>query len=89
MNPPEVVLLTAPGCRRSERVRRAFERAGLPFRELPLDDPEGARIAAEHRILASPGILVCGQPVGVFELFPGCRFDPARLAARLKEVAPC
>ncbi len=83
---PEVVLLTAAGCRRSRRVKLAFEKAGIPFREVPLESDEGTRLAARHKVLSSPGILVNGRAVDVFTLFPGCRIRPEVLKERLKEV---
>jgi len=84
-----VLLLTAPGCRRSERVRQAFESAGVPFRELPLSSNEGTKMAVAHHVLSSPGIIVCGRALNVFDLFPDCRFDPKSLKERIREVASC
>jgi len=89
MSKKQVILLTAPGCRRSERARRAFQRANVAFTEIPLASPEGTELAVEHRIVSSPGIIVCGRALNVFDLFPGCRFDPEGLKERLEEVTSC
>jgi glutaredoxin len=83
---PEVLLLTAPGCRRSQRVKLAFEKAGIPFREIPLTSEKGTALAARHRVRASPGILIHGKAVDVFTLFPGCKIRPEVLKKRLAEV---
>lgn len=77
MNYREIIVLPAPGCRRSRRILEYLERQGIPFTRIPLDSPEGAALAVKHSILASPGLLVDGVSVNPYDLLvqPACRVD--------------
>ena len=82
MNTREIIILPAPGCRRSRRILEYLERQGVPFRRVELDSPEGAALAAEHGMRSSPGLLVDGVSVNPFDLLiqPTCRVDPVAAA---------
>lgn len=77
MNYREIIVLPAPGCRRSRRILEYLERQGIPFTRIPLDSEEGATLAEKHGMRASPGILVDGVSVNPFDLLiqPACRVD--------------
>ena len=53
MNYREIIVLPAPGCRRSLRVVEYLERHDIPFTRLLLDSPEGAALAEKHGMRAS------------------------------------
>lgn len=77
MDKRAIVILPAPGCRRSRKVIEYLEAHGIPFTRLELDSPEGQALAAQHDLRASPGILVDGVSVNPFDLLiqPECRVD--------------
>ena len=41
MNYHEIIVLPAPGCRRSRRIVEYLERHSIPFVRIPLGSPEG------------------------------------------------
>jgi glutaredoxin len=77
MNYREIIVLPAPGCRRSLRIVEYLERQGIPFCRVELDSPEGREPVARYGFRASPGILVDGISVNPFNLLiqPACRVD--------------
>jgi len=77
MNYREIIVLPAPGCRRSRRIVEYLERQGIPFTRLPLGSPEGSAIAVKHGMLASPGLQVDGVSVNPYDLLiqPACRVN--------------
>jgi len=83
MRLPEIMILPAPGCRRSRRILEYLERYGIPFTRIPLDSQEGAVMAEKYNLRASPGILVDGVSVNPFELLiqPACRVDEEKAQA--------
>jgi len=83
MNYRELIILPAPGCRRSRRILEYLERRGIPFTRIPLDSPQGAALAAQHDLRASPGLLVDGVSVNPFDLLiqPFCRVDEEKALA--------
>jgi len=83
MSLPEIIILPAPGCRRSRRILEYLERRGISFSRIPLDSPEGAALAEKHGMRASPGILVGGVSVNPFDLLiqPACRVDEEKAQA--------
>ena len=81
MKPHRIVVLPAPGCRRSRKIQNYLQQHGIPFIRIDLDSLEGQVLAAEYRMLASPGILVDEISVNPFDLLqkPDCRIDEDRL----------
>ena len=77
MNTREIIVLPAPGCRRSRRNLEYLERQGIAFTRLSLGSPEGSALAAKHAMRASPGILVEGVSVNSYDLLIqiACRVD--------------
>ena len=77
MNTREIIVLPAPGCRRSRRILEYLERYSIPFTRIPLDSPEGTVLAEIHGMRASPGLLVDGVSINPFDLLiqPACRVD--------------
>jgi len=80
MNLPEIIILPAPGCRRSRKILEYLNGQGIPFRRVELDSAEGQELAAQYGFRASPGILVNGAIVNPFDLLvrPSCRVDDAK-----------
>jgi hypothetical protein len=83
MNYPEIIVLPAPGCRRSRRIVEYLEQHGIPFTRIPLDSPEGEDLAAQRDLRASPGLLVDGVSVNPFDLLiqPACRVNEEKALA--------
>jgi len=83
MNYHKIIVLPAPGCRRSRRILEYLERRGIPLTRIPLDAPEGAALAEKYGMRASPGILVGGVSVNPFDLLiqPACRVDEEKAQA--------
>jgi arsenate reductase-like glutaredoxin family protein len=77
MKPHRIVVLPAPGCRRSRKILNYLQQHGIPFTRIDLDSLEGQALAREHKMRASPGILVDGLSVNPFDLLqkPDCRID--------------
>ena len=72
-----IIILPAPGCRRSRKVIEYLEAHGIPFTRIELESPEGQALAAQHDLRASPGILVDDVSVNPFDLLiqSECRVD--------------
>ena len=77
MNTREIIVLPAPGCRRSRRILEYLERYSIPFTRIPLDSLEGTVLAEKHGMRASPGLLVDGVSINPFDLLiqPACRVN--------------
>lgn len=77
MNQPEIIILPAPGCRRSRKILEHLTGQGIPFRRVELDSVVGQELAAQYSFRASPGILVNGVNINPFDLLirPSCRVD--------------
>ena len=54
MNYREIIVLPAPGCRRSRRIVEYLKWQGIPFTRLPLDSSEGATHAEKKTVCAPP-----------------------------------
>lgn len=74
---PDILILPAPGCRRSRRILEYLTRSEIPFTSIPLESPAGTALAEKYDMRASPGILVDGVSVNPFSLLiqPACRVD--------------
>lgn len=85
MKPRQIIVLPAPGCRRSRRILSYLEQQGIPFTRIDLDSPEGQALATQHGMRASPGILVDGVSVNPFDLLqkPECRVNEASIKRAL------
>lgn len=81
MNPRQIVILPAPGCRRSRKILSYLQQRGIPFSRIDLDTPEGEALAAQYGMRASPGILVDGVSVNPFDLLrqPDCKINEEQL----------
>jgi hypothetical protein len=80
MGQKEIVILPAPGCRRSRKLIEYLEAHNIPFARLELDSPQGRALAEQYNLRASPGILVNGVSINPFDLLlqPLCRVDEAK-----------
>lgn len=79
-----VEALTSPGCKNCEAFRALWDRIktdwpNVEMRERSVTTPEGQRLAQEHMILASPGIVINGK------LFSTGGVDEDAFIAALKE----
>jgi len=83
MTLPKITILPAPGCRRSRRILEYLDQHSIPFTRIPLDSQEGAVIAEQYKMRASPGILIDGVSVNPHELLiqPACRVDEEKARA--------
>lgn len=89
MNPRQIVILPAPGCRRSRKILSYLQQRGIPFTRIDLNTPEGEALADQYSMRASPGILVDGVSVNPFDLLqqPDCRINEELLnSVLLKEI---
>jgi hypothetical protein len=66
--PAAVTLLTQPDCSLCEHAKRVLAAVAadhpLTVTEIPLDSPDGQRLAVETGMLFAPGILVDGAAFG-------------------------
>ena len=87
MKPRQIVILPAPGCRRSRKILTYLRQRGIPFSRVELDSPDGQALAAQHEMRASPGILVDGVSVNPFDLLqqPDCQINVELLNKTLLE----
>jgi len=87
MKPRQIVILPAPGCRRSRKILSYLQQRGIPFTRIDLDSPEGQVLADRHEMRASPGILVDGVSLNPFDLLqqPDCQINEERLNKTLLE----
>ena len=76
----DIVILPAPGCRRSRKLIEYLESHDIPFARLELDSPQGQALAEQYDLRASPGILVNGVSINPFDLLvqPVCRVDEVK-----------
>ncbi len=84
MNPsPEIIILPAKNCRRSRKILSYLDEHGVTYTAIPLESPEGQRLAAQHHLRASPGILIDGVSVNPFDLLitPACVIREEKAAA--------
>ena len=72
-----IVILPARNCRRSQKVLRFLQAAGIPFTRIDMETPEGQALAERYEMRASPGILVDGVRHNPLDLFvkPDCRLN--------------
>ena len=82
---PEIILLPARNCRRSRKIMEFLQAEGIPFKQIPLESPEGQRLAAKHGLQASPGILIGDVSVNPFQILvtPACQVDAEKVRALL------
>lgn len=87
MKPRQIVILPAPGCRRSRKILTYLQQRGIPFNRIDLDTPQGQALAAQNGMRASPGILIDGVSVNPFDFLqqPDCRINEEALNKRLFE----
>ena len=88
MKPRQIIILPAPGCRRSHKFLTSLQQRGIPFRRIDMDTSEGQALAAQHGMRASPGILVDGVSVNPLDLLhqPDCRINEELLNKTLFEI---
>ena len=81
MKPHRIVVLPAPGCRRSNKILTYLQQHGIPFIRIDLDSPEGQALAVQHEMRASPGILIDGNSINPFDLLqqPDCKIKEETL----------
>ncbi|MEJ2708605.1 MAG: hypothetical protein P8074_13390 [Anaerolineales bacterium] len=81
MKPHRIVVLPAPGCRRSNKILTYLQQHGIPFTRIDLDSPEGQALAVQHEMRASPGILIDGNSINPFDLLqqPDCKIKEETL----------
>ncbi len=82
---PNIIIIPARGCRRSQKVLDYLVDHNIPFTRIDLESPEGRALAEKHALRASPGILVDDELVNPFDFLmqPGCRIDEDALLAKL------
>ena len=73
----EIIILPTLGCRRGRSLLKYLRDHDIPFTEVELVSPQGARLIERHGLRASPGILVDGASVSPFDLLipPVCQVD--------------
>ena len=83
----QITILPAQGCRRSSRVLDYLRAHGVPFTRIELESAEGAALAAQYDLRASPGILIEGVSINPFDLLiqPACRVDEEKARAVFSE----
>lgn len=81
MKPHRIVVLPAPGCRRSNKILTYLQQHGIPFTRIDLDSPEGQALAVQHEMRASPGILIDENSINPFDLLqqPDCKIKEETL----------
>ncbi len=77
MGQKEIVILPAPGCRRSRKLIEYLETHNIQFTRIDLTSPQGQALAKQYDLRASPGILVNEVSINPFDLLlqPLCRID--------------
>ncbi len=77
MGQKEIVILPAPGCRRSRKLIEYLETHNIQFTRIDLTSPQGQALAKQYDLRASPGILVNEVSINPFDLLlqPFCRID--------------
>jgi hypothetical protein len=80
MSQKDIVILPAPGCRRSRKLIEYLEAHNIRFTRIDLTSPQGQLLATEHDLRASPGILVNEVSINPFDLLvqPACRVDEVK-----------
>lgn len=83
MSQPEIVILPAQGCRRSQRVLDYLNEQAIPYTRIDLESDQGQALAEEYELRSSPGILVDGRLINPFDILiqPACRIDEAKAQA--------
>ena len=83
MSQPEIVILPAQGCRRSQRVLDYLDEQDIPYTRIDLESDQGQALAEEYELRSSPGILVDGRLINPFNILiqPACRIDEAKAQA--------
>lgn len=76
--PREIVILPAPGCRRSRKILEYLQSHDIPFKRIDLETPEGQALMQRYGMRASPGILVNGVSINPYDMLlqPQCKVNP-------------
>ena len=74
----EIVILPAPGCRRSRKILEYLQSQDIPFKRIGLETPEGQALMQRYEMRASPGILVSGVSINPYNMLlqPQCKVNP-------------
>jgi len=77
---PEIIILPAKNCRRSRKVMAYLDEQGVACTAIPLESVEGQRLAEQHHLRASPGILVDGASINPYDILitPACLINEER-----------
>ena len=77
---PEIIILPAQNCRRSRKVMAYLDEQGVAYTAIPLESVAGQRLAEQHHLRASPGILVDGASINPFDILitPACQINEER-----------
>ena len=80
MDQKDIVILPAPGCRRSRKLIEYLETHNIQFTRIDLTSPQGRALAEQYDLRASPGILVNEVSINPFDLLvlPACRVDEVK-----------
>ena len=80
---PNITLITARDCRRSRKIVAWLQQNGISFTRIDFESDEGRKLAAQHDLRASPGILVDGRSINPFDLLiqPQCQVNEAAAEA--------
>jgi len=77
---PKIIILPAQNCRRSRKVMAYLDEQDVAYIAIPLESAEGKRLAEQHHLRASPGILVDGTSINPYDILitPACVIDDVR-----------
>jgi hypothetical protein len=80
MDQKDIVILPAPGCRRSRKLIEYLETHNIQFTRIDLTSPHGQALAEQYDLRASPGILDNEVSINPFDLLvqPICRVDEVK-----------
>jgi arsenate reductase-like glutaredoxin family protein len=80
MDQKDIVILSAPGCRRSRKLIEYLESRHIPFTRIELNSSQGQALMEQYNLRASPGILVNEVSINPFDLLvqPVCRVDEVK-----------
>lgn len=75
--PREIVILPAPGCRRSRKILEYLQSRDIPFKRIDLETPEGQALAQRYEMRASPGILIDRRSINPYDVLlkPQCKIN--------------
>ena len=88
MGQKEIVILPAPGCRRSRKLIEYLETHNIQFTRIDLTSPQGQALAEQYDLRASPGILVNEVSINPFDLLvqPVCQVDEVKAEETFAEL---